>query len=67
MTEATEATEATEWVDMVVVGAGVSGIGTAWHLQDAVPGVSFTVTGNRSAAMLVPSCAEIGTTVTVTR
>jgi cation diffusion facilitator CzcD-associated flavoprotein CzcO len=38
-----------EWVDVVVVGAGVSGIGTAWHLQDAVPGVGFTVLEARDA------------------
>jgi monooxygenase len=39
----------TEWVDVVVVGAGVSGIGTAWHLQDALPDVTFTVLEARDA------------------
>jgi cation diffusion facilitator CzcD-associated flavoprotein CzcO len=38
-----------EWVDVVVIGAGVSGIGTAWHLQDALPDVSFTVLEARDA------------------
>lgn len=38
-----------EWVDVVVVGAGVSGIGTAWHLQDAVGGVTFAVLEAREA------------------
>jgi cation diffusion facilitator CzcD-associated flavoprotein CzcO len=41
--------ETEEWVDVVVVGAGVSGIGTAWHLQDALPDVSFTVLEARDA------------------
>ena len=41
--------DAPEWVDVVVVGAGVSGIGTAWHLQDALPGVTFTVLEARDA------------------
>ena len=34
---------------MVVVGAGVSGIGTAWHLHDALPEVTFTVLEARDA------------------
>jgi monooxygenase len=38
-----------EWVDVVVVGAGISGIGTAVHLQDARPGVTFTVLEARDA------------------
>lgn len=38
-----------EWVDVVVVGAGVSGIGTAWHLQDALPELSFVVLEARDA------------------
>jgi cation diffusion facilitator CzcD-associated flavoprotein CzcO len=41
--------ERSEWVDVVVIGAGVSGIGTAWHLQDALPDVSFTVLEARDA------------------
>jgi monooxygenase len=41
--------EPSEWVDVVVVGAGVSGIGTAWHLHDALPDVSFTVLEARDA------------------
>ena len=26
-----------EYIDVVIVGAGLSGIGTAWHLQDKCP------------------------------
>jgi len=34
---------------VVVVGAGVSGIGAAWHLRDALPDVTFTVLEARDA------------------
>ena len=33
----------------MVVGAGVSGIGAAWHLRDALPDVTFTVLEARDA------------------
>jgi monooxygenase len=32
-----------EHVDVVIVGAGLSGIGAAWHLQDRCPGKSYAV------------------------
>jgi len=32
-----------ERVDVVIVGAGLSGIGAAWHLRDALPHKSFTL------------------------
>lgn len=35
--------------DVVVVGAGLSGIGAAFHLQDKCPEMSFTVLEGRSA------------------
>jgi cation diffusion facilitator CzcD-associated flavoprotein CzcO len=38
-----------EWFDVVVVGAGVSGIGAAWHLSRALPDLSFTVLEARDA------------------
>jgi cation diffusion facilitator CzcD-associated flavoprotein CzcO len=38
-----------EWVDVVVIGAGVSGIGTAVHLQDSLPGLTFTILEAREA------------------
>jgi cation diffusion facilitator CzcD-associated flavoprotein CzcO len=38
-----------EWVDVVVVGAGISGIGTAVHLHDALPDVTFTILEARDA------------------
>jgi cation diffusion facilitator CzcD-associated flavoprotein CzcO len=41
--------EPAEWVDVVVVGAGVSGIGMAWHLHDALPELSFTLLEARDA------------------
>src|SRR3954466_3249284 len=33
----------TENVDVLIVGAGISGIGAAYHLQDQRPGTSFVV------------------------
>src|SRR5690242_11571895 len=41
--------EPAEWVDVVVVGAGVSGIGTAVHLRESVPGLTFAVLEARDA------------------
>jgi cation diffusion facilitator CzcD-associated flavoprotein CzcO len=35
--------------DVVVVGAGLSGVGAAFHLQDKCPNMSFTVLEGRSA------------------
>ena len=32
-----------EHVDVLIVGAGISGIGAAWHLQHQTPGKSFVV------------------------
>ncbi len=38
-----------EWFDVVVVGAGVSGIGAAHHLRSELPTLSFTVLEARDA------------------
>jgi monooxygenase len=40
---------APEWIDVVVVGAGVSGIGAAHHLHSELPALSFTVLEARDA------------------
>jgi monooxygenase len=37
----------TEHVDVVIVGAGISGISAAWHLQDRCPGKSYTILESR--------------------
>jgi monooxygenase len=37
----------TEFVDVVIVGAGISGISAAWHLQDRCPGKSYVVLERR--------------------
>lgn len=36
-------------VDVLIVGAGISGIGAAWHLQTRCPGTSFLILESRDA------------------
>ena len=38
-----------EHVDVMIVGAGLSGIGAAWHLQDRCPGRSYMILEARAA------------------
>ncbi len=38
-----------EHFDVVIVGAGISGIGAAWHLQDRCPDRSFVILEGREA------------------
>ena len=48
--EPTSATAAdTTHVDVLIVGAGLSGIGAAHHLQTALPGKSYTILESRDA------------------
>jgi monooxygenase len=35
--------EAPKHLDVIVVGAGLSGIGAGWHLQDRLPGKSYAI------------------------
>ncbi len=37
------APEITEHFDVLIVGAGISGIGAAWHLAKQCPGTSFVI------------------------
>ncbi|RZV38663.1 MAG: NAD(P)/FAD-dependent oxidoreductase [Chromatiales bacterium] len=39
----------TEYVDVVIVGAGLSGIGAAWHLQDQCPDRDYLILEEREA------------------
>ena len=39
----------TEYVDVVIVGAGLSGIGAAYHLQDQCPDKSYLILEGRDA------------------
>ncbi len=39
-----------EYVDVVIVGAGLSGIGAAWHLQDKCPNKSYQILEEREAS-----------------
>ena len=40
---------AAEYFDVVIVGAGLSGIGAAWHLQDKCPDRSYVILEGRDA------------------
>ena len=40
---------ATSHVDVLIIGAGVSGIGAAWHLQDKQPGKTYAILEARDA------------------
>jgi cation diffusion facilitator CzcD-associated flavoprotein CzcO len=40
---------ANEYFDVVIVGAGLSGIGAAWHLQDQCPGKSYLILEGRES------------------
>ena len=40
----------TEYFDVLIVGAGLSGIGAAWHLQDKCPGKSYAILEAREAS-----------------
>src|SRR5210317_1119818 len=40
---------ADEYFDVVIVGAGLSGIGAAWHLQDKCPGRSYLILEERGS------------------
>src|SRR5580700_8339477 len=40
----------TEHFDVLIVGAGLSGIGAAWHLQDKCPGKSYAILEAREAS-----------------
>jgi monooxygenase len=42
--------EVMQHVDVLIVGAGLSGIGTAWHLQDEQPSRSFAILEAREAS-----------------
>src|ERR1700741_2154275 len=37
------ASQATENFDVLIVAAGISGIGSAWHLRTKMPGTSFVI------------------------
>ena len=41
--------DSTEHLDVIVVGAGLSGIGAAWHLQERCPDLSFAILEGRDA------------------
>ena len=42
-----DAATGTEHVDVLIVGAGISGIGAAWHLQHRCPDRTFAILEGR--------------------
>ncbi|WP_354697916.1 FAD-containing monooxygenase EthA [Paraconexibacter sp. AEG42_29] len=50
MSTITTASQKTDHVDVLIVGAGLSGIGAAWHLQDKRPGTSYAILEARAAS-----------------
>lgn len=46
----TETGSDTQHFDVLIVGAGLSGIGAAWHLQKNCPGRSYTILEGREAS-----------------
>ena len=40
---------ATEYFDVIIVGAGLSGIGAAWHLQDKCPDRNYLILEERES------------------
>lgn len=38
-----------EFTDVLIIGAGISGIGSAWHLQDKCPGKNYLILEAREA------------------
>ncbi|MET7655028.1 MULTISPECIES: NAD(P)/FAD-dependent oxidoreductase [unclassified Streptomyces] len=49
MSETTEAAPRLEHVDVLIVGAGISGIDTAYHLKTKQPGRTFAIVDGRDA------------------
>ena len=43
-------TEGGEILDVLIVGAGLSGIGAAWHLQQKCAGKSYAILEGRAAS-----------------
>ena len=52
-------TEATEHFDVLIVGAGLSGIGAAYHLQSKCPGKSFASSRAATASAAPGTCFAI--------
>ena len=50
MTDVTTAATAAESLDVLIVGAGLSGIGAAWHLQRKCPGRRYAILEARAAS-----------------
>ncbi len=46
----TRTVQKTEHFDVLIVGAGISGVGGAYHLAKERPGTSFVVLDNRTSS-----------------
>ncbi len=60
----------TEHLDVVIVGAGISGVSAAWHLQDRCPTKSYAILEKRESMGGTWDCSvipEFAPTPTCTR
>ena len=48
----TAAKQKNSHVDVLIVGAGISGIGSAYHLQDQCPDLSYTILETKETSEL---------------
>ena len=51
--------EEAEYSDVLIIGAGISGIGAAYRIHEKNPGLSYTVLERRSGSAAPGTCSDI--------